>query len=119
MASSDSDSDVERVILTPRRRIKWKELEISEAFLLQDWRIRTTFHKKNCDIVEYYCAHGKQCPAKVKKKILPNEVVVFTTNGSKHSNHRSCNHGLTEEDKKVVVDCLKSGVTATGRGNGC
>ncbi len=98
MASSESDSsDIGRVILTPRKRLKWLEVEISDTEIKRDWRIRITTSQKFAEVCEYYCAYGTSCPVKLKVKKLPNGVSTTTTNGLDHSNHRAFDFGLTNQ----------------------
>ncbi len=110
-SSSESSPEIERVVLSARRRIKWQELEISDEVLNRDWRVRSKFEQKSGEYWEYYCAYGKSCPAIVKKKMLLNGVIIFSTNGVGQDNHRSFDFGLSEEQKNLVLECLASGVT--------
>lgn len=111
MASSDTDSDTERVILTPRKRLNWEEVEISIEEIKRDWRIKTQITQKFAETCEYYCAYGTSCPAKLKVKKLPNGISIVSTNGLDHKNHRTFDFGLTDEQKELVLECLKCGVT--------
>ncbi len=110
-SGSDSDSEINRVVFNAKRPIKWKEVEISEEDLSRDWRIRAKFKQNYGEYWDYYCAFGKKCPTKVKKKILSNGVIVISTNGLDHDNHRSIDFGLSDEQKKLILDCFASGVT--------
>ncbi len=111
MASIESDSDSERVILNASSRLTWVEIEIEEDKLKREWRIRSKRTQKNSERYDYYCAYGVTCPAKLRKKMLSNGVYAVTSNGLDHKNHRCANFGLTDEQKSVVLDCLLSGVT--------
>ncbi len=53
-----------------------KEVEISEEDLSRDWRIRAEFKHNYGEYCDYYCAFWKQCPTRVKKKILYKDVKV-------------------------------------------
>jgi len=39
MADSESDSDINRVILNPRKRLNWKEVDASLLEIQLGWRI--------------------------------------------------------------------------------
>ncbi len=54
----DSDSDSDRVILSASRRLKWKEIEISEEELKGEWRFQDKRVQKNSEHYDYYCAHS-------------------------------------------------------------
>jgi hypothetical protein len=88
------------------------EVEISEEELARDWRVRAKFKRNYGEYWDYYCAFGKTCPRKVKKKILINDVFIISTNGLDHENHQSFEFGLSDEQKTLVLECLESGVTA-------
>ncbi len=111
MADSESDSDIQRVILTPRKRLTWTEVEMSLEEIKRDWRIRAKLSQKFAEVCEYYCAYGTFCPAKTKIKNMPNGIFIVSTNGIDHNNQRTFDFGLTEEQKKLVFECLKWGVT--------
>lgn len=110
LEGSDSDRSAERLILLPCRRMKWSAIEITEDKLKQEWRKKVTLKLKNSETCEYYCAYGKDCPAKIKKKTLPNGVTFCTRNEADHLNHRTSDFGLTKEQKELVLECLNNGV---------
>lgn len=93
------------------KRIKWQELKISEEELDRDWRRRAKYKQNYGCYMDYYCAYGKGCQRKVKKKTLKNGVSITTTNGLPHSNHRRIHFGLTDVQKEFIVKCVKEGVT--------
>lgn len=94
----------------PFQRIRWQKIELSEEEIQRNWRVQCTTSQKNGTIVQYYCAHGKNCRVRVKIKTLKNGAVTMTTNGREHTNHRDKNFGLTLEQKQFVEECLKLGV---------
>ena len=111
MASSDSDSNFERAILTPKRRESWKSIEVTEEEVSNKWRVKMRRQVKDGEVHHYYCCMGRYCAAKLRKTILNNGIISYLSNSSEHSNHRSDNFGLTEVQKDIVKECLKSGVT--------
>lgn len=109
--NDDPNKKPQRPAILRGKRIKWQELKISDEELERDWR-RRCLYKQNYGVYQdYYCAYGKHCQRKIKKKILTNGVSIITTNGLEHSNHRRIHFGLTDEQKEFIVKCVKEGVT--------
>lgn len=92
------------------QKIRWQTIELTDEDIARDWRVRSTTVQKNGTISEYYCAHGKYCRVRIKKKVLKNGASMLTTNGREHSNHRDKSFGLTTEQKEFVHGCLEVGV---------
>jgi hypothetical protein len=59
-----------------------------EEDLARDWRVRSKFEQKFGEYWDYYWAYGKKCPAKVKRKTLLDDVIIYSTNGSDIANYR-------------------------------
>lgn len=91
---------------------KWATLEITTEEIGRDWRRRDIKVCKDSELWEYYCAYGgKSCPSKIRKKVLSNGVSVVIANEVEQANHRDFSFGLTEQQKQLILDCWKSGVT--------